>query len=94
MLRFFSDDGADRLLIVNRGRDLLLGAAPEPLLAPVEGQGWRLRWSSEAPLYGGGGITAHAADGNWLIPGQSATVFAPGAEDADTEANPSAMSEN
>ncbi len=41
--------GADRLLIVNLGRDLLLGPAPEPLLAPVEGQAWRLLWSSEAP---------------------------------------------
>ena len=33
MLRFFSQSGADRLLIVNLGRDLLLGPAPEPLLA-------------------------------------------------------------
>ena len=53
MLRFFSPNGADRLLIVNLGRDLLLGPAPEPLLAPVEGLGLadlmvqrssRLRW--------------------------------------------------
>ena len=39
MLRFFSQSGTDRLLIVNLGRDLLLGPAPEPLLAPIEGQG-------------------------------------------------------
>ena len=55
MLRFFSQSGADRLLIVNLGRDLLLGPAPEPLLAPIEGQAWRLLWSSEAPVYGGAG---------------------------------------
>jgi maltooligosyltrehalose trehalohydrolase len=78
MLRFFSQSGADRLLIVNLGRDLLLGPAPEPLLAPVEGQAWRLLWSSEAPLYGGSGSPAQDAAGDWLISGQSATVLIPG----------------
>jgi maltooligosyltrehalose trehalohydrolase len=78
VLRFFSEDGADRLLIVNLGHDLLLGPAPEPLLAPVEGQAWRLLWSSEAPLYGGAGIPAQDAEGDWLILGQSAAVLAPG----------------
>jgi maltooligosyltrehalose trehalohydrolase len=78
MLRFFSESGADRLLIVNLGRDLLLGPAPEPLLAPVDGQAWRLLWSSEAPRYGGAGVPAQDAEGDWLIPGQTATVLAPG----------------
>jgi maltooligosyltrehalose trehalohydrolase len=78
VLRFFSEGGADRLLIVNLGHDLLLGPAPEPLLAPVEGQAWRLLWSSEAPLYGGAGIPAQDAEGDWLILGQSAAVLAPG----------------
>jgi maltooligosyltrehalose trehalohydrolase len=78
MLRFFSERGADRLLIVNLGRDLLLGPAPEPLLAPVDGQAWRLLWSSEAPRYGGAGVPAQDAEGDWLIPGQTATVLAPG----------------
>ena len=78
MLRFFSESGADRLLIVNLGRDLLLGPSPEPLLAPVEGQTWQLLWSSEAPHYGGSGSPAQDAAGNWLIPGQTATVLAPG----------------
>ena len=75
MLRFFSESGADRLLIVNLGRDLLLGPAPEPLLAPIEGQTWRLLWSSEAPLYGGSGDPAQDDDGNWLILGQTAAVL-------------------
>jgi maltooligosyltrehalose trehalohydrolase len=75
MLRFFSERGADRLLIVNLGRDLLLGPAPEPLLAPVEGQAWRLLWSSEAPIYGGLGDPVQDAEGNWRIPGQTATVL-------------------
>ena len=87
LLRFFSEDGpdhlpADRLLIVNLGRDLLLGPAPEPLLAPVEGQAWRLLWSSEAPQYGGSGSPAQDTAGDWLIPGQSAAVLAPGPSSA------------
>jgi maltooligosyltrehalose trehalohydrolase len=78
MLRFFSQSGADRLLIVNLGRDLLLGPVPEPLLAPIEGQAWRLLWSSEAPVYGGSGGPAQDAVGDWLISGQSASVLTPG----------------
>ena len=50
----------------------------EPLLAPIEGQAWRLLWSSEAPLYGGSGGPAQDAVGDWLISGQSATVLTPG----------------
>jgi maltooligosyltrehalose trehalohydrolase len=86
MLRFFSQSGADRLLIVNLGRDLLLGPAPEPLLAPIEGQAWRLLWSSEAPVYGGSGGPAQDAGGDWLISGQSATVLIPGSSVTRPEA--------
>ncbi len=87
MLRFFSKSGADRLLVVNLGRDLLLGPAPEPLLAPVEGHAWQLLWSSEAPLYGGSGSPAQDAAGDWLISGQSATVLIPGSSVTVPEAN-------
>lgn len=86
MLRFFAASGADRLLIVNLGRDLLLGPAPEPLLAPVEGLGWRILWSSEAPIYGGSGGPAQDAAGDWLVPGQSAVVLVPGTSVAIPEA--------
>ncbi len=86
ILRFFSQSGADRLLVVNLGRDLLLGPAPEPLLAPVEGQAWRLLWSSEAPCYGGAGGPAQDVAGDWLISGQSAAVLAPGSSVAIPEA--------
>ncbi len=78
MLRFFSQSGADRLLIVNLGRDLLLGSAPEPLSAPVDGRGWRLLWSSEALRYGGAGGPTQDTAGDWVIPGQAASVLAPG----------------
>jgi maltooligosyltrehalose trehalohydrolase len=83
VLRFFSESSAeeptaDRLLIVNLGRDLLLEPAPEPLLAPVEGQSWKLLWSSDAPRYGGAGTPALDPDGTWVIPGHVAVVLIPG----------------
>ena len=78
MLRFFSENSDDRLLIVNLGRDLVLGTTPEPLLAPVAGQAWRLLWSSESPLYGGSGGPVQDAEGNWLVAGQSAVVLVAG----------------
>jgi maltooligosyltrehalose trehalohydrolase len=94
MLRFFSESGADRLLIVNLGRDLLFGPAPEPLLAPVEGQAWRLLWSSEAVIYGGSGIATQDTDGNWLIPGMSAAVLIPGPSTAGTGAKTANLQKN
>jgi maltooligosyltrehalose trehalohydrolase len=87
MLRFFSEGGADRLLIVNLGPDLLLGPAPEPLLAPVDGQAWRLLWSSEAPIYGGSGGPTQDEHGDWFVPGQAAVVLAPSPVAAPAEAN-------
>jgi maltooligosyltrehalose trehalohydrolase len=77
MLRYFDRRGADRLLIVNLGGDLVLDPAPEPLLAPVEGHGWRLVWSSEAPRYDGGGVAPLDPAGIWRLLGQAAMVLAP-----------------
>jgi len=56
---------ADRLLIVNLGRDLELDIVPEPLLAPPRGEQWKLLWSSTSPVE-----IAH-------IPAESAALFAP-----------------
>lgn len=55
VLRWFADDGGDRLLVVNLGRDLRLDPSPEPLLAPPECMRWAALWSSEDPVYGGAG---------------------------------------
>jgi maltooligosyltrehalose trehalohydrolase len=79
-LRYFHDDG-DRLLVVNIGPDLVLRPAPEPLLAPPDGGGWQVIWSSEDPRYGGAGTPAVEVDG-WRLPGESAVVLAPRAEPA------------
>jgi maltooligosyltrehalose trehalohydrolase len=79
-LRFFGDDGDDRLLLVNLGRDLHLDPAPEPLLAPPEGKAWEVLWSSEDPRYGGCGTPPLDTKENWRIPGEAAVALQPGGE--------------
>lgn len=75
VLRFFGEDGEDRLLLVNLGRELNLTSAAEPLMAPAEGSTWRLMWSSESPVYGGGGTPGVGANGVRELPGHAALVF-------------------
>jgi maltooligosyltrehalose trehalohydrolase len=77
VLRFFANDGEDRLLIVNFGLDYHLNPAPEPLLAPPLDRLWRILWSSEDPRYGGDGTAPLDTEENWCIPGQAAVVLAP-----------------
>lgn len=77
VLRFFSLDGTDRLLVVNLGRDLRLDPVPEPLLAPPEGRRWETLWSSEHPRYGGAGSPPLETDEGWRIPGHSAVALLP-----------------
>ena len=77
VLRFFGADDDDRLLLVNLGVDLRLAPAPEPLLAPARGCGWRLLWTSEFPAYGGSGTPPVDAGENWVVPGQAAVVLSP-----------------
>jgi maltooligosyltrehalose trehalohydrolase len=81
VLRFFGADGdtaADRLLLVNLGRELSYSPAPEPLLAPPTDCRWREQWSSEWAAYGGGGnVEPETADGRWHIPANCAVVLIP-----------------
>jgi maltooligosyltrehalose trehalohydrolase len=77
VLRFFTDSGKDRILIVNFGRDLHLYPAPEPLLAPPEGTRWETLWSSEEPRYGGTGTPSLETDEGWRIPGHAACALVP-----------------
>ncbi len=87
VLRFFDGEpgdvpgtgehDGDRLLIVNLGRDLGLVPAPEPLLAPPPNSRWQVRWSSENPVYGGGGTPPiESPSGEWALPGHAACVLA------------------
>jgi maltooligosyltrehalose trehalohydrolase len=77
VIRYFGGGGDDRLLLVNLGRDLHLVPAPEPLLAPPEEKGWRVRWSSEDPRYGGGGTVPPETEEGWRLPGEAALVLVP-----------------
>lgn len=82
VLRFFGQEGDDRLLIVNLGRDLELSPMPEPLLAPPEGKGWEILWSSENPRYRGLGTPPIETEEGWRLPGQAALVLRPPAIDS------------
>jgi maltooligosyltrehalose trehalohydrolase len=77
-LRYFADDGMDRLLVVNFGRDLHLLTCPEPLLAPPQQTRWRVALSTEDPKYGGGGTgpVDTEAEG-WRVPGEAAVALVP-----------------
>jgi maltooligosyltrehalose trehalohydrolase len=77
VLRFFGDNGDDRLVLVNFGTDLPLHPAPEPLLAPPLRMEWHVLWSSEHPHYGGCGIAPLDTTENWRLPGHATLVLAP-----------------
>jgi maltooligosyltrehalose trehalohydrolase len=78
VLRFFGENGDDRLMVVNLGRDLHLVSAPEPLLSRPAGKPWSVIWSSEDPKYGGIGTPlVDTDDESWRIPGEAAVVLAP-----------------
>ena len=77
LIRWFDDRQGDRLLVVNLGADVHRSIAPEPLLAPLEGQRWDILWSSENPKYGGCGTAALETEEGWRIPGHAAVVLFP-----------------
>ena len=77
LLRFFSKQGDDRLLLVNLGRDLHLDPAPEPLLAPPDGRLWKVTFATTDPRYGGCGTPEPETRSNWRIPGHAAVALAP-----------------
>ncbi len=66
---------AERLLIVNLGRDLHLDVVPEPLLAPPQDSGWEVLLSTNAPEYGGNGTPRVETDGGWVIPAECAVLL-------------------
>jgi maltooligosyltrehalose trehalohydrolase len=78
VLRYFQDDGEDRLLVMNFGRDLHLLTCPEPLLAPPDGMRWRVVLSTEDPAYGGSGVTVPDTESEgWRVPGEAAIALVP-----------------
>ena len=86
LLRFFADEPADeRLLLVNLGADLPVASVPDPLFAPPAGTDWHLVWSSEDPMYGGGGRRRVETTRRFTLSANSAVVLAPGARHARSQ---------
>ena len=85
VLRLFSSEHGDRLVIVNTGPDLHLDPAPEPLLGRPPGMAWQTLLSTEDPKYGGHGTPALDTDENWRIPGHAAVVLVPVEEGDDRD---------
>jgi maltooligosyltrehalose trehalohydrolase len=76
VLRYFSAQHRDRLLIVNLGSDIVAESIADPLVAPQINARWRMVWSSEEVRYGGRGAIDFDNEGVWTIPGHSAIVLA------------------
>jgi len=77
VLRYFSANNDDRLLLVNFGESHVLHPASEPLLAPPEGCRWETLWTSESPRYGATGSGAVTTPQRWALPTESAVVLKP-----------------
>ncbi len=75
LVRFFHDQGEDRLLVANFGVALHFDPAPQPLLAPPENCRWEILWSSEDPRYGGMGTPELDTEDGWRVPGEAAVLL-------------------
>src|SRR5439155_849228 len=77
VLRYFSSENDDRLLMVNFGDGQILKPAAEPLLAPPSGYRWETLWTSDSPRYGGTAAVAIVSEEQWLLPAESTVVLKP-----------------
>jgi maltooligosyltrehalose trehalohydrolase len=77
LLRYFSGENDDRLLLINFGESHVLHPASEPLLAPQLGYGWEMLWTSESSRYGGAGSPITVASERWILPGEATVALRP-----------------
>jgi len=82
VLRYFSKDDDNRLLLVNFGERQVLHPASDPLLAPPLGYMWEMLWTSESPRYGGTSSVAVANQEQWILPAESTVALRPARENA------------
>ncbi|MDB5641697.1 MAG: Alpha-amylase-family protein [Hyphomicrobiales bacterium] len=75
LLRYCGEDGDDRLLMFNFGRNLRRRSIPDPLTSPPRGRKWSRIWSSEHPDYGGNGLVEIEHNKGWTLTGHSACVL-------------------
>lgn len=74
LLRFFGEEGDDRLIVCNFGPDYPMSGIAEPLYAPPAQKKWRILFASENPLYGGIG-SPEVKETKWVLASHSALVF-------------------
>jgi maltooligosyltrehalose trehalohydrolase len=77
VLRYFSNENDDRLLLVNLGERQVLHPASEALLAPPSGYKWETLWTSESSRYGGVNTAIAAGPNQWILPAESMFVLQP-----------------
>jgi maltooligosyltrehalose trehalohydrolase len=77
VLRYFSKENDDRLLVMNLGERQVPEPASEPLLAPPLGCRWQTLWTSDSPRYGGAGAALTAAVEQWVLPGECTVALRP-----------------
>jgi maltooligosyltrehalose trehalohydrolase len=77
VLRYFSKENDDRLLVINLGERQVPEPASEPLLAPPSGCRWETLWTSDSPRYGGAGAALTAAIEQWVLQGECAVALRP-----------------
>ncbi|HKS31829.1 MAG TPA: malto-oligosyltrehalose trehalohydrolase [Chthoniobacterales bacterium] len=77
VLRYFSENNDDRVLLVNFGGREVFQPASEPLLTPPSDCRWETLWSSDSPDYGGANSFAIATPEQWLLPAQSTVALRP-----------------
>ena len=75
VLRYFSNEDADRLLLINFGERQVLHPVSEPLLAPPSGYTWETLWTSESFRYGGEDAVAIASKEQWILPADATVVL-------------------
>jgi maltooligosyltrehalose trehalohydrolase len=75
VLRYFSKENDDRLLVVNLGESQVLHPVSEPLLAPPTCHKWKTLWTSDSLRYGGAGSIAVATQEQWILPAESAVAL-------------------
>jgi maltooligosyltrehalose trehalohydrolase len=77
VLRYFSNEKDDRLLLVNFGERQIVNPASEPLLAPPLDCRWKTVWTSNSPRYSGAGAVVTASEEQWFLPAESTIALQP-----------------
>ena len=77
VLRYFSKENDDRLMLVNLGERQVLRPASEPLLAPPSSCRWETIWTSDSLRYGGADRMAVVAQEQWVLPAECSVVLRP-----------------